>query len=618
MVCLLVAGIITPLAMFGLGGSAVQSQTQLSVLLSAAESSRSYAHAAVDYAVSHGLSVGAAQAQLVQGDTLLATARADAQSGADLAAGFQAVRAAMSDYSGAAIAASLALGKAGLIGSADFYVAEDAVAEVNATASIVLSVEAQACESAQAGTPNAAFTQACATVRAQVAAARAHLSQAAAILVQISGHAGASVDYTQVLSFVASARTDLEACQSSLLTIASYTYSQRGHAYIQSVVIPLYGKANATIKAEQSLLANMTQFGSAFASYSQSQANAVAGVTSSASTLGGAIAQVDTSAAAASVSAAQDTAAQVTTDMTALQSDLAVLPSTPLLATLVADINACSSATASYTSAIGAAGAQSAAYSGTRVSSFSSYLAVMKSDAAAVQTSGATYVTSYQSVEAALANLINAAGIPPTVLLQLQQLKTSLTTLESQVKSTTDAANASLQQETSAMTTVQADISSLTSVVSSAAPNILVRASLVSTANSISSSGAATYLNSSASAALAQLDSAVRATADSAQSFVTSANACLQATVGTYGSSDSALSSSSTYLSTQTQNSAAKITTATAYVNSDSAIRTSEAASGRADVNQALQLFSNLDVSGGVAVVVRASLEFQAAAGTSA
>lgn len=615
--CLLLAGILTPLAVLSEGGAAGQGQSQLAAYISAAESSRSYAYATVDYAVSYGLSVGGAQAQLNQGDSLLATARADALSGTNSAAGSQAVQAAMSDYTSAAAAASIALSNSGLTANVDYNAAVAAVAEVNATADVFASVYAQACTSTAAATSNAqAFAQACAQVSAQIAAARAHLSQAAAIVVQSSGHVGTTVDLSQALSLVALARTEVDSSQSAVLTIASYTYSQRGQAFIATVVIPLSAKANATIQAEQSALANLTAFQNSYASYTQSQASAAAGVTSSASALATAISQVDTSGASTSVSAAEGTAGQVSSNMSALLAILTALPSTTLQANLVSSINACSSATTTYDSALASAGTWSSAYSGTSLSSLSGYLSTGRADAAAVQSDGAAYVSSYQNVQAALSAFINAGLVPPTVLAQLQAYATTLSNLAPSVTSTSSGATNSLQQETTALTTVQTDFSTLDSVVTSSESTILVNSDILSTAATVSTEGAG-YLNSAASAALAQVSSNVQATAQASQSFVAQAQACLQASVSTYSASDASLSASGVALGTQTQGSASVVMTAVAYMSSDTHARIAEAASGHSDVSQALQLFSGLDVSGGVAAMAQACLEFQAASGAS-
>jgi hypothetical protein len=60
------------------------------------------------------------------------------------------------------------------------------------------------------------------------------------------------------------------------------------------------------------------------------------------------------------------------------------------------------------------------------------------------------------------------------------------------------------------------------------------------------------------------------------------------------------------------------LATASSYLNSDTHTRISEAATGQADVSQALQLFSGLNVSAGATEMVNAYLEFQAASSVSA
>ena len=238
---LMVLSALTPIVALGAVSATAQTQSQLTTLIGAAQTSGAYAHSAVVQASARGLTMGSAQAQLGQGDSLLATARADAQSGSNIDAGIQAVQAAMRDYTFASAAASLALSSVGLAGSVDYSVSEAAVTEVNATASIFSSVAAQACGAAGTGTD--AFAKACSDVKTQVVAARAHLSQAASLLAQANGGASANVDYSQVMSLVTSARADVNATQSDLVTIAAYTYTQRGQTFYATVISPVSAKA---------------------------------------------------------------------------------------------------------------------------------------------------------------------------------------------------------------------------------------------------------------------------------------------------------------------------------------------------------------------------------------
>lgn len=599
-VCLLLAGIFAPVEALGQASPSSQQQGQLALLVSVAESSRTYAHGAVDYAASSGLSVGSAQARLAQGDSLLSTAQADLQAGANLAAGIESAQAAMSDYSAAAATASLALSNAGLTASVDYDAAVSAVAEVNATVNVVASVAAQACAS---GSTAQAFAQACAQVSAQVSAARLDLAQASSLLVRSDGQVVASADVSQALSLVAKARAQVEASQSELLTIASYTYVLRGQAYVASVVNPLSAGANATIKAEGSAVTNLTDYQMSWTAYAHAQASAVTSVSSAASALGTAISQVDTGAVATSISSAQSTAGQVNTEMSALLAitALAAFPS------VIADIDACVSATSSYESALASASTWSNAYSQTSVSGFGSYLSTGTSDSAAVQSAGSAYVSAYNKVVQDLSGLLTVPGV--------QAIYNILVGLP--VSSTVSGADSALSQETSAMATVQSGISSLSTAVASSGPDIIVSNTLLDDAAASSAQGTI-YLNATAAAALAQVSAYAQATAQAAQAYVASAQACLQTTIGGYADSAASLASSGTALDTQTQASVSVTGSAVAYISSDLRLRSSEAATGRADVAQALQFLSSQNVSAGVAAIAQACLEFRMASAVSA
>jgi trimeric autotransporter adhesin len=602
LVLLLIASTFTPAALFVQASSS--SQSQLAALIGAAESSRSYAAGTVDYAAANGLSVSSAQVQLSQGDSLLAAAQADLQSETDLGAGIQAVQAAMSDYAAAAASSSVALSNAGLAASVDYNAALSAVTEVNGTINVVASVEAQACASgAIAGSALQAFAQACSQVSADLASARADLGQAAGLLAQSSGHIAASADVSQALSLVAQARADAQACQSLLLTIASYTYPQRGQAYVSAVIDPLYADANATVVSEQSLMANLTAYQNSWSAYAQSQASATANVTSSASALGTAISQVNTGVASASISAASSTAGDVSADMSALLNIAGILA----FSNLVSAIKVCAVATTSYSSALTSASAWNGAYSGTQLSAFSSYLSTGNSDDSALQSSGGTYVSDYTAVVTDLSSYLS-------ILPALQTIYNGLTGL--QVSSTVSGANTALSQEINAMGALQTDNSALSTAVSSGEAAVLVSGNLLAAASEVSAAGGA-YLNATVKSALAQVSTSSSATAQSAQSFMASAQASLQASVGTYSGAVAPLAASGVSLATQTQGSTNTTAMALTHVQSDSRVRTATVAAGQADLAGAFQLFSNQEVSAGVAAMAQASVEFQAASGDS-
>lgn len=598
--CLMLAGVLTPIFVLQVVSTPTTSSGQLTSLIGVAQSSKAYADSAVSLASSHGLDVSSAQAKLSQGDSALAQAQADSQSGSNLAAGIQSAELAMQDYTSASAQASIALSNAGLTSSVDYTASEGAVAEVNATASVVAAVEAQACTASTVTTTGlSAFTRACADIVAQLSAAKLQLERAGTILYKNQGSAGGSINFTQVMSFVAAARLDINATQSDLVTIASYGYEQRGSAYVAQVILPLSAEANATIQAEQSALSNLTSFQTTLVAYTKSQSSATSSVASSANTLGSAIAQANggMSSTVSSISGAQSTESQ-------LQSDLQVLLNLPVIsgqASIVADIKTCMSQAASYSGNLSALQSQLKGFSQARLSTYQGYLMTVDTEATSAQSSGFAYSSSFATV---VADLQLFATLP-----QVQAV------LGLSVSGTVNAASSSISQQTSAMATVGADISTFSSAVSTSQTSVPVGSSLISTAGTVSHQ-ATVYVNSSAASAITQIVASLQANAQAAQSFVASAAAITQGTIGYYSTNQAQLSSSGTSLSTSTQASVSATATAAAYLSSATQARISGAASGRGEAAQALQFFSSQNLPGGITAMAQAYLDLQAASAT--
>ncbi len=599
MALLVLAGIFVPLAALMSAGTTTPTQNQLVAMVAAAQTSKEYAYSTVSLATSHGLAVSGAQAQLSQGDSLLATAQADAQSGTDMVSGIQSAQAAMSAYTLAATSASVALAGAGFTAYVDYSAAVGAIAEVNATASVVASAAAQACAGAGIAVSSpSGFALACAEVGAQISAARLHLQQAASLLAQINGQAGAGASLPQAGSLTTQARTEVGVAETDLASVSAYTYSQRGAAYVVAVTAPLSASANATIADEQSFQSSLLQFQTSFDGYAQSQAAAAVAVTTSASNLAADISKVNVDATSADIAVAQHVAGEVSSNMSAL---LLISGITSLVG-VVADINACGTATTSYTAALATAGSQSSAYAQTQLPSFSGYLGIMISDATSAQDAGSTYVTDCQTVVSDLSGLLAIPGV--------QTIYNNLVSMN--FSATANGADASLSQETSAMSTVKSDIDSYSALFLSSESEILLNASLVASAGSISTQGAH-FLNATSTASLTDVASAVDATVLQAQTFVSSANMSLRTTIGAFGAIDSALGASGASLTSKTNASVTSLADAAGYVNDDATARVSEAASGRAEASEALQLLSSLDVPGGAAAFAQATMDFQAA-----
>ncbi len=601
--CILAAGIYTSVVVVGQGGVQVGTQSQLQALVAAALTSRAYANSTIDFAVAHGLSVGSAGAQLSQGDSLLAVAQADAQPGGDITGGIRSAQAAMQDYTNASITAGAALTDAGLTAYVDYAAAVDAVAEVNATANVVASAGARACASSgTTATGSNAFAQACADLDAQVSAARLHLEQAATILVQSNGQANANASVSQASTLIGMARTEVNAAsQSDLAVIAAYSYSMRGSAYVSAVLEPLSAKANATIEAEKSVTANLTAYQTSWTSYTQPQASAIANAGSSALTLENAIAHVNTNGVTSTATAAQSTEAQLYTDLQALLA-LSAINSLP---NVVTDIKASMAAATSYNNALTSVNNWIGSFSQAQISNYGAYLGTWNGDSSSAQTAGGDYLASYQAV---------AADLSSPALQGISQVQAVLSLPVSQ---TANAADASIQQASSAMGTVQTDITSMTAAVASAQVSVPVPGGILSNARSVSIEGTA-FLNATASASLSQIAASVQMTVQLAESFDTSASALISSTIAGFSQSAGAIGNAGTSLTTQTSASATAVTNAMAYVSSDTRARVSEAASGQAEITQSLQLLTNLNISGGAAALAQASLELQAAASVSA
>jgi hypothetical protein len=593
--CLLVAGIFTSALVIGESGP---SQSQLSALVSAAEGSRAYAYSVVDFAASHNLSVSAAQAQLSQGDSLLGAAQADAQSGTNTSAGIQLAQAAMRDYTYAAAAASVAISSAGLSASADYSVEEDAITDVNSTVSIIASVSADACAQLAVSTSSpSALAQACSEAADQVSAARASLNQAATLAAQANGQAGAGVGYSQVLSLVAAARSDVSSTQSEIVTISSYGYAQRAGAYVSTVIDPLSAQANATVAAERSANASYASFGLSYDAYAQSQASSTSAIDSAASALATATTGVDAGAVTTGASAAEGVEAQVASDLVALLA----LPGLSPYTKVVSDITGAQASAASFRQAASAAGSETEEYSQTQLQSFSAYLSTIGQDDASVQSSGTAYVSACNSVESDLSVLIIPGVSAILANLSGLQISGSVGSLES-----------SLSVAVTALGTVQSDIGAYTTAVAAQSSTIAMPAQLTYAASS-ASMGAETYLNSSGSYAASQAESSVQAVAQGAASFLGSANSSAYTSTEAFASSEEALVASGSALDSQTSASASAVSAVAGYLRSDAQARVSEAAAGQAAVASALQFFSSLNISEGATLMGQGSLDLQAA-----
>jgi hypothetical protein len=602
-VSLLLAGVATPALYLGQPGASAQTQSQLVAMVSAAQTSRTYAYSTVNAAASHGLALGSAQSQLSAGDSLLVTAQADAQSGNNVAAGIQAAQAAMSDYTSAAVTAGVALTGANLTASVDYTAEIGAVAEVNSTASLVASVSSNTCANGGATVSNAtAFSQLCADEKTRIAAATSNLKLASSYLIQANGNA--TVNLSEVRTLVGMARAQVTVGWQDLAALASYTYTSRGGSYVSSALLPLSAQANATVKAELSLRANLTAFQNEFSAYAISQSSAVANITSTGSALVSAIGYVNTDTVSSNISASETAAALVKSNMSSLLEILGIssFPS------VIADIQASNTATSSYIAALVSARSQIADFSESPLSYFGSYLGIMDQDRATVLANGTAYVSAYQKV---------VEDIDTSAILAIpgvQAIYNGLTSL--QVAVNVSSTNHALQTETDAMGNVEVGINSVASAVASARSAISVVDSLNATANFILIRASA-FLNSTGMYYMGELASGVQDVAGQAHEFTIAANSTLSTSIVAF---DAFYSSEGTLvmpLNGVTQGSIRAASDVVAYVNSDTSARISTAASGQAEISDAMSLFSKLNISAGVAAFAQATVYFQAASSAS-
>ena len=493
---------------------------------------------------------------------------------------------------------------AGLTAPPDYRVAEGALAEANATASIVASAAARACGSTVAeNSTSGPFAQACAGTESQTAAAMLHLRQAATVLAHSSGHENSTVGYSDSQSLISAARSELGLAASDLEAVASYSYSQRGNAYVDAVLMPISAKANATIRSETSFQAGFDRLASRLSAYAASQATAVNGVATSVSTLSQSILLVDASAVSSNVSSSQASTTAVTSDM----NDLLAIPGIAALASVVGDIHSCSNEAASYNSSLANARSQSDAFTQAQVSSFSAYLSAFNGDAASVQNSGSAYVESCQAVINDLKALLNVPGV--------QGIYNGLVALN--LTGGTSSTNASLVQVAAAMATVQMDIGSASSEIAQSRSSILVNASLAAEAASLSAQGPM-YLNVTAATSLDQTAYYTQTVSTTSLSFMSSANATLQGTMGAVASSSvTVLATGSSLLGATSGEYGSALwyaELAHEYIMSDVQARSSDVTSANTEITHALQLFSGQSVPEGVAAMAQAYLTLEAAA----
>lgn len=594
----LIISVFVPAVALGQNDSA-NSQAALGEIITAAESAEAYANETVMLAAAHGVSVSSAQSQLSQGDSLLAQAKSDAQAGA-MAAGTQAAQASMAAYAGAAAAASLALTNAGFSLGTDYEAAVSAATEVNATLSVVAAVSARACGSAGGVIVNSST---CSQASAQISAARTDLDRASSLLVQSSGQENASGTLPQALSLIAGARNQAQAAVLTISTLAAHTYSQRAQAYVSAVVDPLAAQANYTVESESSVNSSFSQLQADYTSYSGTQESSIGAVTGSASTLTASIAAVDVNGVDASSASAEAVATQVETNLSALLA----LPGVTLQAGVVSDIKSCQSALSSYAQSVDAVVSGTDAFQSTKISAFQAYTASLGQNASEVGAMGGAYVSAYGRVLSDLASILGVPGV--------SAIYGNLSGL--QVSGSVNGLDASLAAAVSTVTTVQSDAAAFAGAVTAQAASVTLSTSLLDNA-SADVAAAVPFLSGTGASAMSNVSSSLLGVQRSSGNFAGQAGLMTNETVGLFGAAAAALATDGGDVVTETNATGGAISAAAGYLASDLAFRASMVAAAQGELGTALELFSELDVSGGTSAIAQASIDFHDASSVNA
>lgn len=611
-VCLLVAGVLTPIAVLAQLNPSPTPQQQLSAMVSAAESSRAYASSVVSAATLHNLDTSSADSQIAVGDRLLANATSDLSSGTNIAAGLVAAHSAMRAYAGAAATASLVLEQSGFTASVDLAGTSAAVAEVNATASLVASLAAHACSTTMVSAANeGAFNHTCAGISMGVANATLHLRQAAAVVAQVQAGASASASLSGAIRLIAESRAEVETASSLLQTVAAYSYSQRGQVFVETDLSQLYASANATVRTQGSAFANLVQLGGSFNSSLSARASGVANVTTAASNLLASIQSVNTTSdsVTSSISAALSTATKVKNNLTALG---ILVNGIQAGANLSTAIQTALTAEGDYATSLSVATGDIAGFSAYTLAGFHNYLTAVTAQQGFVDSNGTAYTRAYYEVQVQLKLLI-ATGL----VLGLGQFNSTLTVLGKSVISTASNVHGALEGYVQASAAMNGEIAAMVNATSSASAWVEVDNSTLSTISTIAATES-TYLSQSGNATVYEASAYLHTTATEATSFIASSRASIHGNVSTFTSAQASLSSRGQELVSNSSTSARAVATATAAVKADLQARTSAITSANADTSYALAMFSSLNIGAGVSAMAQASVELQAASATSA
>jgi hypothetical protein len=594
--------------------SAGQSTTaQLQTQIQIAGSAKGYSSGLLSAASSHGLDVSSARALIVSGNTSLAAAESELVSGSNISAGLQDALIAAKDYSAASVGLGVTLQGSGSVQSADIGSAAGAIVSANATATVLSTVITSVCSTTSVNsTLSSVFAQDCTEGKADVSSSFAALTNASIALMEVeSGQVGANISASSAL--VVQARGNLAQATTVIGELAAYTYASRGEAFVSGPMASQIGRANASVTAQESLSAGFSSATSTFQSDSNEIDGGVDGVTSSASTVSGAISAVDYASIGTSVTAQETTLASIQSDLTLLGEQLPTTLPLTITATLQTDIASAQADLKTYDSALANSGTEAASFPQVTVSGVSGYSTSFQSGTTATEQDGQAFIASYSSLETELSSI---AGLFPLLTI-LAQWNMALTPLGQNASSGSASVDTSLQTMTNTLASLQTGVSSMTTAVQSTSTSVGLSASLIQNVASISSSESA-WLNSTGAAAVTNADVSLGSARNMTVDFVASSQALLQLQLSQLGPAAQSLTSQGASLKSQVSVTAETMGSAGTIITGDLQVRLQALASGNALIKQSLSLFGDLQVSQGASLLVQASAQLQIAYSKSA
>ena len=590
----LLAAALVPHLAFATANPSAQLQSQVQV----AESGQAYASGLLSEAISDHLGVTSSQALVASGNSSLAQAQLALASGTNLTAGLQEAAAAIQDFAAASVSLGTTLQSAGLTASVDVQAEQGAITSLNSTADAMSAAIVYACATTTVNSSqSAAFTSDCATAKADMAGAFAALAKAST---------AGSVTASAV--FVAQAKGNLSAAATTVTELAGYGYAARANAFIDGPMASLTAAADSAVSTQDDLSAEYTSLASGF----QTTATAVDGDSSNAALRVSAVSSDVASLSFPSMDTAID--AQETT-LTSINASLSLLgqqlPATlpdSVIATIQTDITSSQKSLAVYDTDMQDSVSYAASFSQVTAAGFPGNSSLIVGQAEQTQYDGGAFSASLSALQQEVSSV--AAQFP--LLTILATWSVTLSAEQQTAASGSASVDASLNSVTTEMGTLSSDFSTMITALQVAA-QLQVSAEFIQNATTLSSSESA-FLNASTSATLAQAASSLQTTSDEVSAFSTASQAVFKVELGQMASASQSISSESASLKTQVAASATLLAAASTAVNADAQARAGALSTATADVQQAVSLFDEQNVSAGASLLVQASAEFQIAA----